>query len=524
MNNKVLISLVLLFAIIPLKAQINTGSISGSFQSRTHYYFNDPGQGVIMPSDPFASNNYLWLQYKNGPVSIGMQYEAYMPPLQGFPYQREGNAITHRYLRFTKKIIDVTAGNFYEQFGSGLSFRSYEERALGINNSIDGFRLILEPVEGIKIKTIYGKPARFLEKADAYIRGFDAETDIAKFFDTNNSYRLGAGLISRYNPYIGPEFDYPETVYALNTRAGLDIGDFSLEGEYVSKSADPDILNFDSRDKGKAILVKSSYNTNGLGIYLSARLLDKMNFLAERESGDGFNNINYLPSNSRQYTYMLSNLYPYTTQAEGEISIQADISYTLIAGSKSGKRSMHNFRFNFADIRGGDGLSLSSIGNSETEKYYGDLNLEINSRWSKQLKTNFSVQKIYFNRGQVEGLADDIIESNIVVADMSVRVSRKISFRSEIQHLWTNDDQGNWFAILTEFNLHPGWSLYASDMINYEYSDPTHYYNYGLSYNANYFRISIAYGRNREGYICAGGVCRKIPAYKGINLSFTTSF
>ena len=36
--------------------------------------------------------------------------------------------------------IDVTIGNFYDQFGSGLVFRSYEERNLGIDNAMDGFR------------------------------------------------------------------------------------------------------------------------------------------------------------------------------------------------------------------------------------------------------------------------------------------------------------------------------------------------------------------------------------------------
>ncbi len=524
MKNKVIFSLALTLVLLPLKAQINGGSISGSFQSRSHYYFNDPSLGTFVPSDPFASNNYLWVQYKNGPVSIGMQYEAFMPPIQGFPYQAEGNAITHRYLRFTKKIIDITVGSYYEQFGSGLSFRSYEERALGINNSLDGFRVIFNPVKALRILTIYGKPRRFLEKANAYIRGVDAELDIAEFLDTKNSYRIGSGIVSRYNQYLGPDFDFPETVYALNARAGIDIGAFSFEGEYVSKSPDPNILNFNSRDRGTALLAKSSYNTNGLGIILSGRILYEMDFLAERESGDAYSNINYLPSNSRQYTYMLSNLYPYTTQADGEISFQADISYTLNTTRASGGRAMHNFRFNYANIRGAGELGDGGISFSEARKYYGDINLELSSRWSKQLKTNFAIQNIYFNRGQVEGVSDDVIKANIIITDATVRVSGKISIRSELQHLWTNDDQGNWFAILSELSMRPSFSLYVSDMIDYESADPTHYYNYGISYSANYFRISLGYGRNKEGYICAGGVCRKIPAYKGLNLSFTSSF
>ena len=44
----------------------------------------------------------------------------------------------------------MTVGNFYDQFGSGLVFRSYEERNLGIDNAMDGFRLILQPIDGVQ--------------------------------------------------------------------------------------------------------------------------------------------------------------------------------------------------------------------------------------------------------------------------------------------------------------------------------------------------------------------------------------
>ena len=42
--------------------------------------------------------------------------------------------------------LTVTAGNFYEQFGSGLILRSFEERTLGIDNALDGLRLKYAPI------------------------------------------------------------------------------------------------------------------------------------------------------------------------------------------------------------------------------------------------------------------------------------------------------------------------------------------------------------------------------------------
>lgn len=522
-KSRLLIYISLMFS-FPSYAQIGPGMLSGSFQSKTHYYLEDSRLNILQASDPFASNNYLWLQYSNGPVSMGLQYESYMPPLQGYPYQLEGNTLSHKYLRFKKDIIDITVGNYYEQFGSGLSFRSYEERALGINNSLDGFRIVFTPLNALTLKALYGLPRLYLEKADAYVRGLDLETDFAYFFKSDNSFRLGVGVLSRYSRYLGPEFNFPETVTAINARSGIDIRNFSFEGEYVSKSSDPDILNSYSRNIGRAVLTNATYTADGLGVFISARLLSNMNFLSERDIADGFNNLNYIPSNSRQYSYMLSNLYPYTSQAEGELSIQADINYTFKSKVKNNRSTSHSIRYNYAYSSGNYLLSEGDINLSDMEKYYSDLNLELKSKWSRKVKTNLAIQNIYFNRGKVEGHSDDIIKATIVIADATLRLPGKTSLRSELQHLWSNDDHGNWYAILAELNIRPSWSFFASNMTDYEYSSQVNYYNFGISYSSNQFRLNVGYGLNREGYICAGGVCRKIPAYKGFNFSITSSF
>jgi hypothetical protein len=72
----------------------NSGSISGSIESNTHFYTRDSRTGFSQPENPLASNNYLHLQYSSGPFSGALQFEAYMPPLSGYPYQLEGNRLT----------------------------------------------------------------------------------------------------------------------------------------------------------------------------------------------------------------------------------------------------------------------------------------------------------------------------------------------------------------------------------------------------------------------------------------------
>ncbi len=504
---------------MPLYSQTeNAGTLSGSFASTIHFYNDDNILNVLAPQDGYASNNYLWLQYTKGSFSAGMQYEAYMPPLQGFPYQYEGNYISHRFIRFKKDFIDITAGNFYEQFGSGLSFRAYEERALGLNNSLDGIRIRFNPTSWLSVKGIYGRPRRLDNYANAYLRGLDGEIRINEIFKSENTYIIGGGFVSKYEPYTGPESDFPSTVNSINTRINLTIGKVSLYSEYVYKSKDPDAFNLFTEDAGKALTINTSFSGRGLGIFIASRYLSQMNFQAERLLTDSYSNINYLPSNSRQYTYLLSNLYPYSAQASSELSIQADINYKITPGT--------DLRFNYALAGGADNDSsednlFSYMLNNE---YYGDLNFEVTRKWSRSFKTKLAYQQILYNKDVIEGGDDGVIRSRIIISDVLYRFTRKLSLRAELQHLWTKDDHGNWVAILAELNMAPNWSLFFSDMTDYQYSEQAHYYNGGISYSNNYFRINIAYGRNREGFICSGGVCRLIPAYKGLNIGITSSF
>ena len=39
-------------------------------------------------------------------------------------------------------------GNYYEQFGSGLVLRTYEDKGLGVDN-VDGLRLKYSPFNGL---------------------------------------------------------------------------------------------------------------------------------------------------------------------------------------------------------------------------------------------------------------------------------------------------------------------------------------------------------------------------------------
>jgi hypothetical protein len=513
-------------AFISLHSQ-NTGSFSGSLENTTHYYLKDDLLGIPKPDNPVASNNYLHLQYTNGPFSAAMQYEAYMPPLSGYPYQLEGNGITHLNFRYAREKADLTAGSFYEQFGNGLIFRAYESRELGINNAVNGVRLILKPAKFLRLTGIYGKPRIFLDVSSSYLRGIDTEFDLGEIMKTNFALKLGGGMVSRYEVYTGPDEDFPSTVNAWSMRLSSNYSKLDINSEYVYKSADPSVANPNSTDNGGAFLVNAGYSTGGFGIFASVRFLEEMDFRSERESEGNYYMINYLPANTWQHTFLLGGIYPYSTQQKGEASIQTDINYTPGKGSFLAGEYGTKFRMGFSHIRN---LALNS-NNSQVllsfgdEIYYQDLTFEMNRKWSPAVRTIASLTGLQYNKSVIEFPGSDFVKAFIVNIESQIRFSGQFSLRTELQHLWTKQDEGNWIAGLAELGWAPQLSFFVSDMYDYvNNGSKTHYYNTGVSFSADYMRISAGYGRQREGVICAGGVCQRVPAYKGFNLKIAVNF
>jgi hypothetical protein len=525
--NRISGALILSLLALSLAQAQNSGIFSGSLESLSHYYQKDSILLLQKPNNPIASNNYLHLQYTNGPFSSALQYEAYMPPLSGFPYQLEGNGITSFSFSYSKEIIDVTAGSFYEQFGNGLSFRAYENRPLGINNAVNGLRIIIKPVRFIRITGIYGKPKRFLGTSSSYLRGIDTEIDLKKIMKTSINFKPGGGIINRYQNYTGPGYNFPSTVNAYNLRLSANYSNLGIETEYVHKGADPSITNMFSMAHGGTFLINGNYTAGGFGIFASTRFLKNMDFRSERESEGNYLMINYLPANTWQHTFLLGGIYPYSTQPAGEASFQTDINYSPQKGTFLCGEYGTKLRLGFSHVRNlklnNNNLPvLISFGN---QVYYQDLTFEISRKWSPSVKTITSLTGLQYYKSIIEYPGADFVKALILNIESQIRISALFSLRTEMQHLWTKQDDGNWIAGLAEIGWSPHLSLYVSDMWDYQNEENrAHYFNSGISFSTDYMRISAGYGRQREGQICAGGVCQRVPAYRGFNLKVTTNF
>ncbi len=555
---RILLVLTALVAALTVSAQIQFGEKGGymtiGLESNNILYVNDAKLGTTYPSK-FGSNDYLKLDYVNGRFSVGVQGEAYLPALQGYDDLRNNGfdkpkvMLASKYIQWQDANYSVMVGDVYDQFGNGLIFRSFEDRQLGINNSIEGGRVTATFGNIVSVKALFGRP-RLYSSANGYSRGWigsqyarstvggaDLSVSLSDIIGSeelmmsiegsyvNRRERLdrelnGMNYGTDYFPYF--ELTSPD-LNMYSARLNLDYKGFTLRGEYAGKGKDISsgaVLG--KAAKGSALLAELGYNVGGLSVSAQVRRLEMMGTSLSLYGNLGVmgNTLNYLPALTRQHTYMLAALNPCQMNAEGELALQADLYYTL--RSKQSRHRYWNFHANYSTAYT---LKAYQTASGKRELLWSDLNVDVERQWNKQWKSTlmFSRQEWNTSHGQGPALPSTTYSSNIFVGDVMYKINKKFSLRMEAQYLLSNDYEGDWVAGLVEFNVAPHWSVFFSDMYNLG-TTKTNYYNGGLSFTHNRTRVQVSYGRNRAGYVCSGGVCRYQPAYTGVNLMLTTSF
>ncbi len=514
------------------------GYLTGSFETNSIYYVDDAKTNAIVPDDRFGSNNYLKLDYYRGRFSAGVQAEAYLPVLQGYPAELKRFGLSNFYASWTDECFSVTAGTFYDQFGSGLLFRSFADRTLGINSALMGARFTYNYKNILGVKLIWGLPRLGMEFSDTQARGGDITFSISNLAGwTNTSLSVEGSVLNRYESISASlqEEGARPTSTGFSGRVNFEHKGFIFKGEYIDAGErhyantaydgknDPRI---DLIKNGNAQLVEVGYSGYGLGVNISARRLEYMDQPITYRNTSSANTMNYIPALCAQYSYLLTNLNPYIVQPStfygsyinpGEIGGQIDVYYNFRRGTLLGGKRGMKVGVNYS--------TYYSLRGERTAKADKLLWQNLNVTLEKQFTRKFKLQLLYAFQeyNPSHGVSRATWISNIFVADMLYKFTPKFSTRLELQYLTSFEDKRDWVAALLEVNFAPAWSIYVSDMYNHGWTK-THYYNAGVSFTKSRTRIQLSYGRNRAGMICSGGVCRNIPAYTGANLSITTSF
>ncbi|MEZ4788389.1 MAG: DUF6029 family protein [Flavobacteriales bacterium] len=541
-----------------------TTQIHGNFSTDAQYYNQDSAIGAVVPPQRLGANAWANIIATHGNFEAGIRFESYNPALAGYPAGQAytGSGIGYRYAKFTVSDLEVTAGNFFEQFGQGLIFRSYEERYLGVDNAMEGIRLKYKPYRGVYLKGFVGQQrSAFVNgftNGPGIVRGIDGEVSLSELLDTNwtaaGNLIIGASFVSKYQEDRDPLLVLPENVGSWALRLNYTTPKWNIYTEYAYKINDPNSKNGFIYKPGNALMANATYSVKGFGASVGAHSFDNMFYQSDRSAPTPFDlNINFLPPLTKQHTYNLpATLYPYATQPNGEVSAQGEVFYNWKKGSKLGGKYGTKIAVNYSVAFGIDTVQLgaaddttgrlgyeSRLFSPSDRMYFQDLNIEIRKKLSPTWQLALTYLNVAYDIDIIQGKpGKPVVYADIFVLEGLHNFSDRNSVRFEVQHLSTKQDHGNWATGLAEFTFSPHWFVAVMDQFNYvTFNDSflqdgkveveperLHYPIGSVGYIRSGTRFQVNYGRQRAGIFCVGGVCRQVPAANGLALSITSTF
>jgi len=460
------------------------GQVSGSFQTDAQYYRLDEGIGINdLRGKQLGINGFGKVNYTNGDFSAGIRFEAFLPEMNGFRPELNGVGLANFFATYDNGFVGVTVGDIYDQFGSGLVFRTYEEWSLGMDNALRGARVVLRPAQGVTLKGVYGRQrffwAPYLERDmdnDDYrgiVRGVDAEWDLNQSIPalSESQFRmsLGGSFVSK-RQYDQSLFYYiPENVGAASARLNLGYGRVSFSTEYAYKINDPSAINNFIYKEGQALLASLSYSQKGFGAVLQVKRTDNMSFKSMYTGKQNDLDINFIPPINYTHTHSLPSLYTYSTQPNGEMAAQLQINYTIPKGTLLGGKYGTKLAFNMSQVNDIVRDSIMENGRMVINKpgtlgytsnffaisdhrFFRDINIEIDKKISKDWHLTAQYINLYYDIETIEGHAGaPVVQANIGFLDVTFKINNKQSLRLELQGLW-------------EKEVHAGYEYEESEM------------------------------------------------------------
>ena len=528
MKKTVLFFLALCFS-IGLFAQ---GTLSGDLMMNLNIFQTDTNikAGNNPLYDHALSGNEGWLSVRysnNNGISATLRADVFGNSNLANPSQAmSGFGVGAWNITKDFKDLTVSVGYIYDQIGSGILFRAYEDRGLLIDNAIIGLELKYKLTDKILIKGFTGQQKNIFTHYEPIIKGFNAEGDynVGKvhlipgvgFLDRTLDDGSMASVAQTINSYAdSSEKFFPRyNMYAFSAYNTLTYKSISWYAEGAYKTHEAILVNNLLIDKpGNVEYTTINYAKKGFAINLATKRTE--NFVMRTSPNEVLlkGMLNWQPVVAVLRPERLISRYTPASQDISEMAANANMLIT--------PNDVTNFTFTYAHINTLDNVALY-------HEVYGDVVYQGIKSWQFQLGAQYLEynQKVY----QVNA-ATGMVYAITPFTEITYRVTDTKSLRFEAQYMNTKQDYGSWVFALLEYNIAPMYSISVSDMYNIDpnYSNPAvtkanHYYNIYGAYTKGPHRFSLAYVKQVDGINCTGGVCRYEPAFSGIKGTVTTSF
>lgn len=536
-----LLACLLIFFAASIRSQ---GIISGGLQLRNDYYIRDVRRKAagIPHYDNLKSSVDGWLDvgYYDTfekidsllTLNAGIRLELYHNSNlhnPGIPYSAQGLGLW--FVKIGYQRLKITGGYFYDQIGTGIIFRAYEDRMVGIDNALLGVRLEYRIKDLLNIKAFTGAQKFRFQIYNPIIKGIQLE-GFAKVGRKKHIIMLipGLGVVNRtldqenMNLIVSTIETYPVNerfvprynTYLFCVYNTLSVGGFSWYAEAAYKTAETirDYYNKFFQTDGQVVYTTLNYSVKGLGIDVIYKRTQNFSFRTSPNEALLRGMVSYIPPTARQNSLRLLSRYNAATQELEEHAIGANATYS------PGTRT--TFDFNFSHITDLRHQLLY-------REAYGEARYKISKKWQIQGGLQYFEYNQKFYEREAWTADNRNVEGYTPFAEVLWRINRRHSLRAEYQMLFCDEDFGSWVYGMLEYELAPWLSLSISDMWNYKPNplrEPLdlHFYSLFSSFSWGPHRLTLAYVKQVQGIVCTGGICRFEPAFSGVRVGITSSF
>jgi len=473
--------------------------------NQLEYSYNVDGDYDIL-------ENWLNLDFSQGIFSAGLRLDVFEPNDPDPSISRGKNRFAEFDFKYVQANIgdkreglEIIGGNYYTLFGRGMVLKSYEDRAIRVDNNLLGVK-VTGKYAGFYLTGLSGMAANINNERRDILHAVDLEYRNWKWL------KLGATVASNFPP----SDDVARTTMA-SVRMLPSFWNIDMYAEYTAKFND-DILQNNLNGSGSIVGEGFYGNLNfyfgDLSLLAEYKYYDNFAFYSQ----DGTIFYNTPPSVRLEYTYILPNRHPSPLNANNETG------YQVIGGYNLDDHTYFTAAYSITNT-----LSSSS--------YYQRVNqssLPIVTQLEEVYLTaqrDWDYMTLIAAFAYNEELATDtrnitpILESRFYFGEVNT-----IKVILEHQHSTDNSTIEEYYTdvVTLEYLRSPNFSVAlvtemkttepeTDNIIRKFYGFVQTTYKIG-----GYADISLLIGTRQAGNICIGGVCRYEPAFKGVELKLLT--
>ena len=474
------------------------------FANQLEYSYNFDGDYDIF-------ENWLNLDYSHSIFSAGLRLDVFEPndPDPSISRGKERYAeIDYKYIQANignkREGLEVIGGNYYTLFGRGMVLKSYEDRAIRVDNNLLGVK-VTGKYAGFVITGLSGMAANFRNERKDILHSVDLEYRNWKFL------KLGATVASNL-----PLDDIARTTMA-SVRILPSFWNIDMYAEYTAKFNE-DILQNDLSGSGSIVGEGFYGNLNfyfgTLSLLAEYKYYDNFAFYSQ----DGTIFYNTPPSVRLEYTYILPNRHPSPLDANNETGFQVVGGYNLDDDTYfTAGYSLTNTLPSSSYYQRVSNTSLPIFTQLEElyltgQRDWDNLTLIAAFAYNEELATN--TRNI-----------TPILEGRFYFEDVNT-----IKVIIEHQHSTDKNTTEEYYTDVLELEYlrSPNFSVALVTEMKTTEPEPDNiirkFYSFiqGTYKIGGYADLSLLIGSRQAGNICIGGVCRYEPAFKGVELKLLT--